>query len=233
LAFAFLPVLADLARHLSETPWARYALLLPLLFVACALREPRQAARRDAPLWIVAGLLILLVAHFMGAVRWGRVGAALAAIGLSRRYGFGSWRSQLLLLLAVPMPAALLRVAEPLSRQIQTLAGVAVGWLGIDVAAVAIGRPGSGLPLVPLLVGLGWYAAQRSALPLRAALNRAIGAGLLAFPIQLLALMLAALAAPLTGADAARAALVHGPWLLIAGLGVIVAERTAARPAQR
>ncbi len=234
LLFAFLPVLADLVRHLSETPWARYSVLFPLLLAGCALRErgPLRAARRDAPLWIVAGLVVLMVGIFMGVVRWGRVGAALAAIGLCRRFGWGTWRSQALLLLAVPLPATALRVAEPLSQQILSLAGLLVGWHGVDVAPVAIGRPGSGLPLVPLLAGLGWYAALRRNLPLRAALTRAAGAGLLAFPIQMLATALAALLATAAPTDAARAALIHGPWLLVALLGVTHAERAAARQAQ-
>lgn len=231
LLFAFLPVLADLARHLAETPWARYSALFPLLAGACVLRErePRQA-RRDAALWILAGLVVLLLGHFMGAVRWGRVGAALAAIGLCRRFGWGSWRSQALLLFAVPLPAIALRIAQPLSQQLLTLSGLLVGWLGVDVAPVAIGRPGSGLPLVPLLAGLAWYAALRRQLPLRPALTRTAGAALLAFPIQLLATALAALAASAVGADAARAALIHAPWLVVALLGVAHAERAAAEP---
>jgi hypothetical protein len=235
LLFAFLPVFVDLARHLSESPWALYSVLFPLLAARCIWREPEpvRAARRDAPLWIVAGLLVLLAGHFMGAVRWGRVGAVLAAIGLCRRFGWGSWRSQALLLFAVPLPAAVLRSTAPLSQQLLSLLQSGVGWLGVDVAPVSIGRAGSGLALLPLLAGLGWYGALRRQLPLGAALARILGAALLALPIQLLATALAAVAAQWIGAAAARSALIHAPWLLVAAFGVLLAERGAARQAPR
>jgi hypothetical protein len=231
VAFAFLPVLIDLARHLAQTPWARYAALFPALAVVCARqeRDPLRPARRDAAAFLVAGLLVLLLAHFMGSVRWGRAGAAFAAIGLCRRFGWGTGRSQALWLFAVPLPAAALRLAEPLARQMLALADACVAPLGIDAAPVAIGRSGSGLALVPLMAGLGWYTALRCRLPLPAALARAALGALLALPTQFAATLLAALSAPAIGAEAARSALIHVPWMLVAAAGVGFAERAARR----
>lgn len=227
LLFAFLPVLADLTRHLALSPWARYALLFPLLFVRAARREPGRTApgRPDAALWVVAGLLIAAVALFLGETRWGRLGLLCAVIGLCRRFGWGTWRSQALLLFAVPVPNTLLRAAQPLAELLSRIAGALVGPLGADVDALWLGRYGSGLALAPLLAGLGWYAALLRDLPLRTGLRLAAGAGVVAVPLQLLALVTAAVAALVLGNGAARAALVNAPPLLAAVAGLVLAER--------
>lgn len=233
LLFAFLPALADLVRHQLETPWARYAAVFPLLALRCAWHErgARPALRRDAVLWIVAGLAILLAGILMGRVRWGRVGAALAAIGWCRRFGLCSWRTQLLLLFAVPIPAAAMRLASPLAGQLGSFAAALGAPLGIDVEPVVLARYGSGLPLAALLAGLSWYGSLLRARPARAALLRAAGVSLLALPCQVLATLAAAVAAPWLGLSAARAALSQVPWLAATLVAVGVAER-AARPAE-
>ena len=241
LLFAFLPVLVDLVRHLFLSPWARYAALFPLLFARCALHERRARtdtpARRDGALWIVAGLAVAALAIFLGATRWGRFGALLAAVGLCRRFGWGSWRSQLLLLFALPVPTALLRAAQPLAAQLQGLADALIGGAGAQLSELALGRHGSGLPLALLLAGLGWYAALLRGLPTRAAATRSAGLAICALPLQLAGLVLAALAVPPIGADAARAALLQGLPLVTACIGVVLAEWGARRersaPARR
>jgi hypothetical protein len=230
LGFAFLPVLADLVRHLVLSPWARYAAVFPFLFARCALRERRRgtapaAPAADAALWIVAGLAVEVVAIFLGATRWGRFGLLLAAIGLCRRFGWGTWRTQVLLLFALPVPTALLRAAQPLGTQLQSAVQTLLGdaW----DPALALGRYGSGLPLAALLAGLGWYAAQLRALPLRAALTLAAGLAVAAVPLQMFALLLAALAAPGLGADATRKALIQALPLAVAAAGLVFAELRA------
>jgi len=232
LLFAFLPVLTDLVRHQLETPWARYAAIFPLLALRCAWHErgARRPLRRDAPLWIVAGLAILLGGIVMGRVRWGRVGAALAAIGWCRRFALCGWRTQLLILFAVPIPAAAMRLAWPLARQLGAFALALGARLGIEVEPVLSSRYGNGLPLAALLAGLSWYASLLRARPARAALLRAAFAALLAFPLQVLATLAAAVAAPWLGLRAARAALSQAPWLAATLIGVGVAER-GGRPA--
>jgi hypothetical protein len=227
LLFAFLPVLADLTRHLALSPWARYALLFPVLFVRAARREGGRTApgRPDAALWIVAGLLIAAVALFLGETRWGRLGLLCAAIGLCRRFGWGSWRSQALLLFAVPVPNTLLRAAQPLAEPLSAVAGALVAPLGADVEGLWLGRYGSGIALAPLLAGLGWYAALLRDLPLRAGVRLAAGASVLAVPLQLLALVAAAVAALFVGNAAARTLLVNAPSLVAAVAGLVLAER--------
>jgi hypothetical protein len=231
LCFAFFPVLTDLGRHLLETPWARYAAVFPLLALRAALHErgAEPSARRDAPLWVAAGLGVLLAGMLMGAIRWGRVGAALAAVGWCRRFGLAGWRTQALLAFAVPVPAAAMRLAEPLSQQLGAAASALGAGLGVEVEPVWSARFGSGLPLAALLAGLSWYASLLRRRPLPAALGRAALAALLAFPLQLLASVAAGVAAPWLGVPAAQAALSQGPWLAATCVGVAVAERGARR----
>lgn len=232
LTFAFLPVLVDLVRHLVMSPWARYAAVFPLLFVRAALHERHQRAdapgRRDGTPWIVAGLAFEALAIFLGATRMGRFGALLAAIGLCRRFGWGSWRSVWLLLFALPVPTALVKLAQPLSYQLQALADALVGGAG-EVAALSLGRYGSGMPLAVLMMGLGWYAALLRGLPIRRSVTLVAGLFVCALPLQLLGLVLAALAVPQLGSDAARPALLQGLPLATAGVGVLLAELGARR----
>lgn len=231
LIFAFVPVLVDLVRHLVASPWARYAAVFPPLFVRCVLHERRTRTaappKRDAALWIVAGLAFAALAIFLGATRWGRFGLLLAAIGLCRRFGWGSWRSHLLLLFALPVPTALLKLAQPLSYQLQALADALAGGAGADVGALTLGRYGSGLPLAVSMMGLGWYAALLRGLPLRASATLAAGLFVCALPLQLAGIALAALAAPEIGGHAARTALLQGLPLAAAAVGVLWAERRA------
>jgi hypothetical protein len=234
LLFAFLPVLADLVRHLVLSPWARYAAIFPFLFVRCALRDRKRGAAAatgpDAALWIVAGLAIEAAAIFLGATRWGRAGALLAAVGLCRRFGWGTSRSQALLLAALPFPTAALREAQPLASHMQALVQTLLG--DAYDPALSLGRYGSGLTLAALLAGLGWYAALLRDFPTRKALTLAAGLAVLAIPLQALALLLAALAAPQVGADAARAALLKALPLAVAAAGILLAELGARRSAR-
>ena len=97
--------------------------------------------------------------------------------------------------------------------------------------ALSLGRYGSGLTLAALLAGLGWYAALLRELPTRRALTLAAGLGVVAIPLQALALLLAASAAPRIGVDGARAALLTALPLAVATAGIVLAERGARRSA--
>jgi hypothetical protein len=232
LLFAFLPVLVDLVRHLVMSPWARYAAVFPLLFVRAALHERQRGVEpsgRGGTLWILAGLAFEALTIFLGATRMGRFGALLAAIGLCRRFGWGSWRSVWLLLFALPVPTALVKLAQPISVQLQALADALVGGAGAEVAALSLGRYGSGMPMAVLMMGLGWYAALLRGLPIRQSVTLAVGLFVCALPLQLLGLVLAALAVPRLGSDTARAALLQGLPLATATVGVLLAELGARR----
>jgi hypothetical protein len=234
---AFSPVLLDLVRHLIETPSAHYAALFPFLFARCALSESeRPPERRDGYLWIGLGMVVELVGIVAGATRIGRVGLALAAIGLCRRFAFASWSSLLLLALAVPLPSAVLKWLSPgAETALLSLAsgGLDALGLGIEVAGtrafygtqeLVLERFDSGGALVPLLAGLSWYRSLMLGTPARTATARAAAAALLAIPLQIVALALALLTLPLGAGAAGRLALTHLPWMAVAAVGLAMTE---------
>jgi len=240
LLAAFSPTLLDLGQHLLERPWLAYALVFPLLFARCARQESSPSASGGLG-WVAAGLALELVVIFLGGVRWARPALALAATGLCRHLGVGTWRSRLLLWLAVPLPSVLIKaVGRPLqmfwSRSAAELASffsdARVAIDGYDLVTPA-GRLGltvyDGPPLAVLLAGLAWYAGIRlHRPPLRAALLSAAAAAL-ALPLQLLATLAALGLTAAGGGPAARLLLTHAPWLAVTGLALAVIEGRARR----
>jgi len=237
LLVAFSPVLLDLVRHMAENPWARYAALFPFLFARCALSEAeRPPERRDGYLWIGLGMGLELFGILAAAMRIGRVGLALAAIGLCRRFAFASWPSLLLLVLAVPLPNAFLHWISPGAEN--ALLSVASGGLdafglGIEFAGtrafygtqeLVLERFDSGAALVPLLAGLSWYHSLVLGTPARTAAMRAAAAALLAIPVQIVAISLALLTLPLGAGAAGRLALTHLPWMAVAAVSLATTE---------
>jgi hypothetical protein len=239
---AFSPVLLDLARHQAESPWARYAAIFPLLFAVCALREPRPHAKQPGGALLIAlGLASALVAAFLGVVRYARIGAALAAIGLCRRFALASARTQVLLAFAVPLPLALMKRFHPdvTSVLLEACAGVlAVAGLTFELhgtdarlgdQVLSLGRPDSGIPLMPLLAGLTWYDGCRLGRPIWRAAAAASGAALLALPVQAVAIGLALVLTSAGDAALARDALTHGPWIAVAAAALAFTEVRAGR----
>ena len=237
LLVAFSPTLLDLARHMAENPWARYAVLFPFLFARCALNDPEQLPeRRDGTLWLGLGMGVELFGIFAGATRIGRMGLALAAIGLCRRFALASWPSLVLLALAVPLPDAVLRWTSPgAENALLSAASDLLGPLGVTIEingtqafygtqALALGRSDSGAPLAVLLIGLSWYHSLMLGTPARAAALRAAAAPLLAIPVQIAAIALALLTLPLGAGAAGRLALTHLPWMAVAAVGLVTTE---------
>jgi hypothetical protein len=177
-----------------------------------------------------------LFAILAGAMRIGRVGLALAAIGLCRRFALASGPSLLLLVLAVPIPSALLGWVSPGAEK--ALWGVASGGLdalglGIEFAGtrafygtqeLVLERFDSGAALVPLLAGLSWYHSLMLGIAARPAAARAAAAALLAFPVQIVAIALALLTLPLGAGAAGRLALTHLPWMVVAAVSLASTE---------
>jgi hypothetical protein len=237
LLAAFSPVLLDLFRHMAENSWARYAALFPFLFARCALREPeRPPERRDGYLWIGLGMGLELFGILAGAMRIGRVGLALAAIGLCRRFAFASWRSLVLLALAVPLPSAVLYWASPGAESALLSAASGVpGALGLEIEisgtralygaqTLTLERFDAGGALVPLIAGLSWYHSLMLGIPTRAALARAAAMALLAIPVQIAAIALALMTLPLGAAASGRLALTHAPWMVLAAVSLATTE---------
>ncbi len=238
LAVAFLPVLASLVRHLTEMP-GRSFLLAPLLLLLCARRGPSQAVvpHRD-------GLLLLLVAvalQFVGiasdTVLIGRLGLALAVVGMARWHGSPKLSVALLAFGAIPVPVTVISYTTPSLESLW--AGAAVQFVQLLGGEVGVSGPlfrssagrlelmatDGGLPLLRTLVELGWYSGVRQGLPGRALLGRAALGAVLAGPIQLIGVTAAVFLLTFGLADVARVWLDHGLWLGVAAWVVWRVER--------
>lgn len=242
LALALAPVLAELAGHAWQEPWAGYAGLFMALFAAAALRERRPSRGRADGLLLLAGALALeLVAVVGGPLRLGRPALPAAALGLARVLGRPSLPVALLALWWVPVPSALAKLASP-ALESAWLALAALPWELAGSGLVVEGplatwagarfqadHPDGGLPLLALFAGLGWYAALRAGGGLRSALLGALRWAPLALPAQLLAFEAALLGLAVGGPAAAEAALAPGAWIACGGLGLLRAERGSRR----
>ena len=239
LLFAFSPSLVELLRHMLANPWARYAGLFPFLFARSVRARPgRPPLLGSGILWIGLGMAVELLGFLSGVPRFGRLGLVLAAVGLCRRLGRGAGSSWPLLVLAIPMPSVVFQLTSPGAEvALASIAGACLdsaglaGGIEIAKGAVHYGsqelvleRFDSGVALVPLLAGISWYGSVLRELPIRRALLRAFCAGVLAFPLQLVAIACALLSLPLGAANAGRWALSELPWLVAAGVGLAAIE---------
>ena len=231
LLLAFSPTLADLAGHLAERPIFLYALVFVPLFVRCALRDAAPPAR-DGWLLVLVGLAAELVALFLGAVRMGRVGLALAAAGTCRLQGLAGWRTIALLALAIPLPASVVRIASPkaqvwmLDAAAALLGGRREGYAAIfEAGRLQLTPFDNGMTQAVLIAGLVWYDGTLGRRPLPGVLVRMALFAPLGFVVQALAVLVTAGLASVGQGDPARSLLTFGPWLLVATVGVAAAER--------
>jgi hypothetical protein len=240
LAVAFLPVLAELVRHLTEIR-GRSFLLAPLLLLLCARRGPSQAVapHRDGLLLLLAAVAFQFVAIASDTWLIGRLGLALAVVGMARWHGSPKLPVAVLAFGAIPVPVALTVVTSPLleslwgaaATQFVQLLGGEVTRSGPLLSASAghlnlMGIDG-GLPLLTVLMELGWYSGVRRGLPGRALLGRVALGALLAAPIQLIGVTFAVALLTFGFPDAARMWLNHGLWLGAAAYVIWRVERGA------
>jgi hypothetical protein len=204
LVGAVSPVVADLLSHWAAEPWARYALVFVPLLAVCVWQS-RAGARKSADgyLWLLAGILIELVAIRADAIRMARPGLALAVIGLCRAFGLASASASALALWLIPVPSMILALASPdLEMAWARFALAPLGWLGAQMslegarlvapAGVLALRPSDGgLTLLALLSGLGWYASIRAGHAAPKAAGRALIWGASSIPVQAAAMLLA------------------------------------------
>ena len=232
LAIAFSPALLDLARHLIEFPWARYAMVFPLLFARCALRAERTRPIAAGTWAIFAGLALEVGAAFAGSIRWARPGIAIAIIGMCLRLGLGTWRLWALMLFAVPAPNFLVELGAP--GPATALARIAAGgWrmLGVDVESsvrvlgdLSLFPNEHWLAIAPLLAGLAWYEGLLRARPLPRAIAASAACAALAIPIELIARATAVGAAAAGAAPQSLALLGNATWIAVAVAGIAIAE---------
>lgn len=241
LAVAFSPALAELASHWREEPWARYSALALWLLPrsATALRE-RSPGRRDGLILVLAGLSLEVFAAAAGPAKLGRPGLVLGVLGMARALGHPPLRIAALAVFLVPVPAALVRLPAPLLRPLLEVPAAALaGALGASVEAVSLGIARGdallrvyphdlGVPLAALFAGAAYAASVVRGAAVTRALLAAAAASLTALPVQLGALVVAALVLEARGPELARSWLDDGPWLL-AALAALAAFEAARR----
>jgi hypothetical protein len=145
----------------------------------------------------------------------------------------------------VPIPWAVLKLTSPgLEDTWLQLAGQIVQTLGGEIeiqqrqvlgsaGVLTVDAADSGVRLVALLAGLGWYAALRCGDPLTGCARRALLWAAWGLPAQALASLLVVGTLALGSAAAARWLLDPGIWLALAVLGVGRAEQLARRQPQQ
>lgn len=239
MAVAFLPVLADLARHFTEVPNQCSFLLAPVLLLLCARRGPAQVAnpRCDALLILLAAVALEFVGIAFQTVFISRFGLALAVVGMARWHGSPKLSVALLAFGAIPVPVAAVSFTTPWLESLW--AGTAAQFVQLFGGEVGVSGPlfrssagrlellpiDGGLPLLRVLVELAWYAAVRQGLPGRALLGRVALGAMLAGPIQLIGVTAAVFLLTFGLADVARVWLDHGLWLAVAAWVVWRVER--------
>jgi hypothetical protein len=211
--------LAEWAGHIAAQPAASYALLFPLLLQAAArATPPTEPAPREGLLWIVLAVLIEVIAFGGGVERLGRFAIPLGVIGYLRFTGSAALAPAALAFFIVPVPQALVSLS-PLEAVWRSLAESLLGSAG---PALQLTPWDSGVRLVALFAGLGWYADARSGGSWRGAFRRGAQLAMLGLPVQFAAVIAAVALARMGAPGAARAFLTHGIWIVCA-LGIVAA----------
>lgn len=219
LSIGLSPVLYEWGAHLRAEPATRYALIFPLLLLAAVRRAPRERPwlRRGLP-WLAAAAIVEVLAFMGGVPRYGRLALPLGVIGWLRASGLAPLPVALLAVWLVPVPrfAGQLGFGAPA----RLWSAWANAWLPGSGDALALDPWDSGLRLIALLAGIGWFAGLRRQPRLGAAAGRAALYGLAGVPAQALGVLVAAalLAAGASGASLAWR--VHGLWMASALLAL-------------
>jgi hypothetical protein len=167
----------------------------------------------------------------------GRLGLALAVVGMARWHGSPKLSVALLAFGAIPVPVTAIAYTTPSLESLW--AGAAAQFVQLLGGEVIVSGPlfrssagrleliptDGGLPLLRVLVELGWYSAVRQGLPGRALLGRVALGAVLAGPIQLIGVTIAVFLLTFGFADVARVWLDHGLWLAAAAWVVWRVER--------
>jgi len=242
LMAAFWPVVSDLVSHIVTHPWARGAMVFPLLVWIAVRAEGANAGlerRWVLRLALPIALAIELVAVAGDVVRLGRVALVLAVAASL----FGTGRAGLLTLSLtiwlIPLPSAIAEILSPSleSTWVQIAAspisGVsfAAGPDGLMLSTEEGGRmvlvpAAGGLALAYALAGLAWFQGLMRRLPMHRLMGRSAIAALFSLPIHLGVIGLATIMLSLSPmSSAAQRLLEHGPWLIVVLAGLVLAVR--------
>lgn len=228
------PVLADLVGLWLQAAWSRYSLAFVPLLVLAAGSERQEVSRSSlGALWVAVGVGQALVASGAGFERYGGPGLALAVFGLCRAFAMARGAVAALAFGVVPLPhfvgAATSPHLEALWSQLslgiaRAVAGTSAETGGSSgLGPLALDAMDTGLPLLVMLGGWGWYRAARRRATLTGLLTEVARWGAVAPLLQALAATAAGVALGL-GADPQRAslAIVHLPSAV--ALAVVATE---------
>ncbi|MFI5319424.1 MAG: hypothetical protein ACHQ6V_07575 [Myxococcota bacterium] len=219
------PALAEWATHIANEPATAYALVFPLLLLTAARSTPPTAPDRSAGLlWIAAAALIEVIAFQGGIERFGRLAIPLGIIGYLRFTGAAALAPAALAFFIVPIPHALAALA-PLETVWLAFAQFLLGPVG---PALRLDAWDSGLRLVALFAGLGWYFDARSGSSWRGALRRGAQLAMIGLPAQLAAMIVAVALTRSGAASEARVLLTPGVWIVCAA-GCVAAFELARK----
>ena len=244
LAGASLGVLGDLVEHWSASPWSRYSLLFAGLYAwACRGTDARDPARDLGRALVAFGAVVEVLAIGGGFDRYGRVGLAIALVGMACLHGVPCWSRRLGVLWIVPVPHFLVSgLGEPILARWATL-GAAVAnawapgsrwsappaWLTGEPSFLLEGVAG-GLSVALVLAGCGWMSVARVGGSLTEACWRGGLWSLLSVPLHAACVVVAAVllaSEQVPPPDIARG-LMHGTWVLGAIVGLALCQRQRA-----
>lgn len=212
-------------KRIFDEPAAGYVLAFPILIVSLARALPREPARRSLGLlWLAAAALVQAAAFASGTPRSSRLAIPLGVIGFSEFTGALGMRSALLAVGLVPLPAVVGKLI-PLELAWRALAEALLGPAG---SQLRLDFWDSGLRLLLVLAGVGWYANARVKGSWRDGLKRAATLALLSMPIQLMGVTLAVALVRSGRPEWAHALLAHGLWIACL-LGAFASVETAPR----
>ena len=235
LIVAFAPVLVDLGRNLAISPAAHSTIISPLLIVFCLVRgRGRRVPRFRSG---IALLFLGVVLEIVGIVGYSwsiaRLGLPVAIIGVAGWTGTMPLAVASLAFWMIPIPDFVLGFTTPnLESALLSAAATVVGAIGVDVttvgpvARIAADRlelvaSDTGILLAFVLSEFGWLmAALRSARPIQFFATAGCF-GLLAVPLQLIAVIIALAVLAAGWPLAAEAWLLHGVWPTVA-LGAVL-----------
>jgi hypothetical protein len=221
LAFGLSAALVEWAIHIAATPEVAYALAFPPLLLVAARAVPPTAPDRTAGLlWIVGALAVELFSFAADLERFGRLSIPMGIIGFLRFTGAASLA-----------PAALAFFVVPIPKVISGAFGLELVWqafaealLGTPNPPLQLGPWDSGLRLVAMFAGLGWYSDARTGGSWQGAFRRGAQLAMLGLPVQLAAVIAAFGLANAGAPGLARQLLVHGVWLIATALTVMSLE---------
>jgi hypothetical protein len=220
--------LAEWARHIAAEPATAYALVFPLLLLLAARSTPPTAPDRvRGLLWIAAAAAVEVIAFGGGVDRGARLAIPLGIVGYMRFTGSAALAPAALAFFIVPVPHALAAVA-PLEAVWRAFAEFLLGTAG---RSLPLDAWDSGVRLVALFAGLGWYLDARSGGSWRGALRRGAQLAMLGLPVQLAAVIVAVGFAGAGFPNEARGLLTHGIWILCVVSTVAASELTRRREA--